>query len=382
MRKINLFYFVTAIVFGLALTISSCTKEGPAGPAGADGADGTNGVDGTDGTPGVDANTHCLNCHTAAKMGDITMAFEETPHVMGSSWARGTSGSCGMCHSHDGYVEYARSGEMIGAAVATPVECGTCHGDHASLEEDATAPMRAVGPVVALVDETGGTVFEHGMGNICATCHQARRNGASYDNATEDMTYTRTFTEGDIEVYQTAAFGPNGSATLNGTGDTLTVVFDVPTTHVYVNSTHAGPHHGPQSNMMAGIVGYPENGIVFDRDHHTDCAGCHLGLEEGYGHSFAPDVAACNECHGDAVDLEGMQADVTARMTAIGGALVQIHALHVEDGEVHPMYASLTRDQFQAFWNFMCVLEDASAGVHNPDYTEQMLSLAEDALGL
>jgi hypothetical protein len=290
-----------------------------------------------------------------------------------------------MCHSHDGYVEYTRSGEMIGAAVSTPVECGTCHADHISLEEDAMAPMRAVGPVVALVDETGGTVFEHGMGNICATCHQARRNGASYDTETEPMTYERQFTGDAIEVYQTAAFGPNGSATLNATEDTLTVVFDVPVTHVYTNSEHAGPHHGPQSNMFAGIVGYPENGIVFDRDHHTDCAGCHLHNEvaAGYGHSFAPDIEFCNECHGDAVDLEAMKADVMARMTAIGMKLSEIHAIHFDENlEPHPMYASLPRDQWQAFWNFMCIYEDASAGSHNPDYTEQMLSHAEAALDL
>ncbi len=195
---------------------------------------------------------------------------------------------------------------------------------------------------------------------------------------------TETFTEDDIEVYTNAAFGPNGSATLNDTGDTLTVIFDVPTTHVYVSSTHAGPHHGPQSNFIAGIAGYPENGIVFDRDHHTDCAGCHVDFEmPGTGHSFAPDVESCNECHGDAVDHEGFQDDVVARMTAIGAELAAIHAIHIDENlEPHPMLASLTRDQFQAFWNFMVVYEDASAGVHNPDYTEQMLSLAEDALGL
>jgi len=87
----------------------SCTKEGPAGPAG---ADGTNGSDGKD---GVDGNVSCLVCHTAVNMGDIHTAFEQTKHVTGSSWARGTSASCGRCHSSDGFIEFARSGEEIGA---------------------------------------------------------------------------------------------------------------------------------------------------------------------------------------------------------------------------------------------------------------------------
>ncbi len=68
---------------------------------------------------------------------------------------------------------------------------------------------------------------------------------------------------------------------------------------------------------------------------------------------------------------------------AVGAELAAIHAIHFdEDFAPHPMYASLTRDQFQAFWNFMCIYEDASAGIHNPDYTEQMLSKAETYLDL
>ncbi|MCF8404735.1 MAG: hypothetical protein K9H58_12365 [Bacteroidales bacterium] len=383
MKKFNLIYLAGALLLTLALGFSSCTKEGPAGAAGKDGADGT------DGTPGVDANSFCINCHSAAKMDAIATEFAMTKHVMGSSWARGTSESCGRCHSHDGFVEFARSGEEIAAAVSTAVECGTCHGDHASLEEDLTAPMREVGPVVAVVDET--ITFEHGMGNLCATCHQARTTGSAYDKYTDPQTFTREFTGEDIAHYTTCAWGPAGSPTLNGTGDTLTVVFDVPTTHVYVSSTHAGPHHGPQANTFAGITGYPENGLVFDRDHHTDCAACHLGNEAvGYGHSFSPDIEACNECHGDAVDLEGMQADFHARIDVVVEKLVELHLLGFADGaeapytvdDVHPMYSSTPRAQFQAFYSTMCILEDKSFGPHNPDYIEQMLSLAETNLGL
>ncbi len=375
MKRSKLFYLLGLLVV-FAMVSISCTKEGPAGPAGADGQDG---ADGTDGTPGVDANTHCLNCHTAGKMDTIHMVLGEHPHVTGSSWARGTSESCGRCHSHDGYVEFARSGEAIAAVVSTHLECATCHGNHASLEEDIGAPMRDPGPVVAVVDETGGTVWDYEAANLCATCHQARRDGGSYDNLTEPETFTRNFTGDDIAVYQNAALGPNGSATLNATEDTLTVVFDVPLTHVYISSTHAGPHHGPQANMIAGISGYPEIGPVFDQAHHQ-CVNCHMHNEvaPGYGHSFAPNIEMCNECHGDAVDIEGLRADIMERMAVVEEKLEELHAIHVdEDGAVHPMYASLERDHFVAFWNFMYIWEDKSYGPHNPAYVEQMLSTAE-----
>ncbi len=71
----------------------------------------------------------------------------------------------------------------------------------------------------------------------------AKSGPTYYDNQTEAATYDRKFTGEDIAVYQAhGAIGPNGTMEL--IGDTLFVTFDVPTTHVYTSSPHAGPHHG------------------------------------------------------------------------------------------------------------------------------------------
>lgn len=371
MKRNYFSYFLLSIVFVMGMMVS-CTKEGPAGPAG---ADGTNGSDGKD---GVDGNVSCLVCHTAVNMGDIHTAFEQTKHVTGSSWARGTSADCGRCHSSDGFIEFARSGEEIGAAVSTPVTCQTCHADHSSLEDGISAPMRSVAsPVVSVAVE--GATYEHGMGNTCATCHQARRGAASY-YPSEDGTFSRKFTGDDIAVYQHAAVGPNGSIEL--VGDTLFVTFDVPVaTHVYTNSTHAGPHHGPQANMFAADIGSVP-GTPFDREHHTDCAGCHLSKEEGSGHTFEPNLTMCNECHGDALDIAAEQEAIMVRYHAVEAALEEIGAIHVAEDGVHPMYASLPKEQWNAFWNFMVIYEDKSEGVHNFGYAKQLLTQAETALGI
>ena len=376
MKKNFSFYFILTLMVALTIGLTNCTKEGPAGPAG---ANGTNGVDGTDGTDGVDGNSTCLQCHTAVMMDGIAAAFNEHKHVVGSSWGRGTSASCGRCHSTDGFIEFARSGEEIGAAVSTPLSCGACHDNHASLEDGIGAPMRAIGPAMSMAVE--GAVYEHGGGNLCANCHQARRASSGYDNATEPATKERTFTGEDIAIYQAhGAFGPNGSATLMN--DTLFVVFDVPTTHVYTSSTHAGPHHGPQANFFAADIG-TVMGTAFDRDHHTDCSGCHLSNEEvGSGHTFSPNIAFCNDCHGDALDIEAEMADVAARMHAVELALEGIGAIHVADDGVHPMYASLPRDQWNAFWNYMVLWEDGGHGIHNLGYANQLLNQCETALGL
>lgn len=377
MRRKSSFFWMLSILMVFAIAMTNCTKEGPAGPAGADGVDG---VDGTDGTDGVDGNSTCLECHTQVNMDAINAAYAEHKHASGFSFGyAGTRDDCAYCHSNDGFIEYARSGVKMAPAVPTSLSCAACHSSHQSLEDGISAPMRMVPPVTSLVHE--GVVYEYGGGNLCATCHQARRGPTGY-YGTEDATYDRKFTGDDIALYQAhGAVGPNGTMEL--IGDTLFVTFDVPfATHTYTNSSHAGPHHGPQANMMAADIG-SAMGEPFTRDHHTDCASCHLTNEEvGSGHTFVPDINMCNECHGTDYDMEAEMAEVTARLHAVEVALEEIGAIHVGDDGVHPMYASLPTDQWNAFWNYMCLMEDNSQGVHNFSYAKQLLTQAEGALGL
>lgn len=372
MKKNYFSYLLILMVFVLG-TMVSCTKEGPAGLAGSDG------TNGSDGKNGVDGNVSCLECHTAVYMDDINTSFAETKHSSGTSFGyAGTREDCAYCHSNDGFIEYARSGVMIIPVVATSLSCAACHDSHSSLEDGIDAPMRDLPAPASLINNS---IYEHGAGNLCATCHQARTGPASY-YGTEDGTYSRKFIGDDIAVYQAhGAVGPNGTKEL--IGDTLFVTFDVPfATHTYTSSTHAGPHHGPQANMFAADMGSVV-GTPFDRDHHTDCASCHLSnAEVGGGHTFVPDNAMCNECHGDAFDMEAEQVEIATRMHAVEVALEAVGAIHVSDGAAHPMYASLETAKWNAFWNYMCLAEDKSEGLHNFNYAKQLLTQCETALGL
>nr|WP_321357425.1 cytochrome c3 family protein [uncultured Draconibacterium sp.] len=360
--------------FILAFMFSSCTKEGPMGLPGADGTDGTDGADGMDG------NQTCLVCHTQSNMDAITAAFTEHPHAAGTSFAyAGTRTGCAQCHSDEGYVTYITTGAEIAPAVGAPLECSTCHNNHRSLEEGISAPLYSIEEVASAAID--GKTYNFEASNLCASCHQARSTPASY-YPSDAETYTRTFTGDDIVAYQAhGAVGPNGSKTLNATEDTLTVVFDVPLTHVYTSSTHAGPHHGPQANMIAADMG-SQIGTPFEQAHHT-CINCHMHGEDGAsGHSYVADLDMCNNCHGDAVDIEGIQTDIATRMAAVEAALEDLGAIHVAEDGVHPMYASLPKDQWDAFFNYMCLWEDKSHGAHNPGYARQLLNQAEAALGL
>ncbi len=376
-----------AILIGGAIILSSC--EGPAGLDGTDGADGTDGIDGTDGTDGVDGNVTCLVCHNVESKEAIASEFAASQHASGSiavAYAGGRS-SCAQCHSHEGFLEFARTGDVANNFTSpSPWECSTCHDLHTDFEGTDYA-FRDGDAVTFVADAT--VTLDEGNNNTCINCHQSRRTVAGYDNKTENDTITRKFTGEDIAVYTTAAVGPTGSITLDETGtvDTLVVVFDVPVaTHAYISSTHAGPHHGPQANVWSGQAAGVVDGTAYG-PHAPGCVSCHMGPESG--HTFHPVEDNCAVCH-SSPKLPGLDATAD-RLEDIALELEVIHAIHIDEswesgdplfGAAHPVYASLARDDFNAWWDFMVVLEDRSKGAHNPVYVNTLLTGIETTLGL
>lgn len=386
MRKLSFLMGCLAIIIAGAMIISC---EGPAGPAGTDGQDGQ---DGTDGTNGVDGNVTCLVCHNADNKAVIASEFAASQHASGAiavDYAGGRA-SCAACHSHEGYLEFARTGDVANDFTNPSAwVCATCHDLHTDFE-DTDYAFRLSDPVTLVADET--VVIDGGNNNTCINCHQSRRTVASYDGETTDKTYTRKFTDAaDIAAYTTAAVGPAGSITLDQSGatDTLVVVFDVPVaTHAYISSTHAGPHHGPQANLWFGKAAGSVDGSAY-APHDGGCVECHMGPESG--HTFTPEAATCIACHNDGTDKETEMDDIADRLEAIALALEVMHAVHIDDswepgdalfGAVHPVYASLARDVFNAWWDFTLVMEDRSMSAHNPTYVKTLLTGIETALGI
>jgi len=169
--------------------------------------------------------------------------------------------------------------------------------------------------------------------------------------------------------------------------DTLTVIFDIPVaTHAYISSTHAGPHHGPQANLWSGQAAGTVDGTAY-APHAPGCVSCHMGPESG--HSFHPVEGNCAVCH-SSDKLPGLDATAD-RLEEIALALAAKHAVHIDDswesgdalfGAVHPVYASLARADFNAWWDFTLIMEDRSKGAHNPTYVNTLLDGIETTLGL
>ncbi len=362
LRKNVLFVILMTI---LALFLFNC--EGPAGEDGTDGADGSNGTAGVNGVDGVDGNVTCLVCHSDENLAMKQHEFAASQHSSGDiavsyAGARGGARGCYPCHSHEQFVAFTEGLPFENIASPSPWKCSTCHGLHQTFEAQDYA-LR-VTEAVAIFDGSnfalkGNNYLDvQGNSNLCATCHQSRR---AEPNVTD----------------------PGAT-------------FDI-------TSTHYGPHHGPQANVLAGVgfaeiagsIAYPVAGSA---DHiAASCTGCHM--YEG-DHSFNPSLDACNVCHATAdfnyggvademADLLEELRDLLIAKDVIELGTEELYELNEETGVIelvvhtegyHPVVGEHPMVLAQAFFNWVGLAEDRSLGAHNPKYYKALLKNSIDAV--
>lgn len=313
------------------------------GPAGADGNDGADGKDGADG------NVTCLSCHSGTNMESKAAEFAMSVHSSGAiavDYAGGRQ-SCARCHSHEGFTQFTVFNAVLGDITNPSAwECGTCHGLHKSFESKDYA-LRATLPVIAVSD---GTILDlKGNSNLCGTCHQSREKE------------------------------PNKA---------------IPGETFRITSPYYGPHYSTQANILLGVglaeipgaVAYPAPN---SGKHLTQasCVGCHMApfSKKQGGHTFNPNLDACNSCHG-ATDTNfnygGVQTEVEQLLEQLTEILVELKVIQYDEGSAHhaPIVGTYPMIQAQAFFNWKGIKEDRSLGVHNPKYVKALLQNSIKAL--
>jgi hypothetical protein len=265
-------------------------------------------------------------------------------------------GSCNACHTSEGFISL-HDADWAGRALPAEqwqVTCATCHDVHMNTTADTLdtnpAYLRSLDPVTLAYgtpENPGGFIVEGwGAGQLCVQCHHARRS------------------------------------------------LDQITTQINDGTSRPGPHASPQADMIAGAGCWEIAGYEYEREspHRPDvvigesnledmCVKCHLySIPHGdpggplYGHSFAPDVRACNTCHATPDDF-----DYRDRRTEIEGLMAQLLALLPNDG-TKPLFtaATTTREQREAGYAWYFVLNEGSMGVHNYEYAKSVLENAID----
>jgi len=322
----------------LALILAACAgAAGAPGPAGPAGPAGPQGPTGPAGEPAMAADLSCTSCHndTSLITGKET-AWAESVHGTGEAYVRGTSASCAGCHSGGAFSIRVAAGLNANEVEAgdpdpTRQDCRTCHAIHTTYTGEDWA-LETTAPVAIFTVE--GATFDGGEGNLCASCHQP-------------LSPISEAVDGMIEV----------------------------------DSTHWGPHHGPQAAMMLGVAG---GGVEGTPSSHATlvedtCVSCHMG--EGANHSFEPSVAACQACHSGTTDFDinGTQTEVQEKLDTLQAALVAKGMLTAEGVQVVGTYPAA---EAEALWNWIFIAhEDKSLGVHNAAYTRALLDASLAAFG-
>ena len=360
-------YYILALVVGMTVMFFGC--EGPEGPAGEDGDDGATGPAGPAGIAGPagpDMLDDCKLCHNnTTNILAAKTQWAASVHATGGHSYYGSITSCAPCHTSQGFLEVVSTGDdATVAAIPDPAQpnCRTCHKIHDAYDVTDWA-LTTTAAVVPLFDENAS--IDIGDGNLCANCHQAR---------------PAVIPAWDATVLDSTSLG------------------------------RLGPHHGPQSNILAGISGWevkPTGFMAYDNSAHTSlddgCITCHMADAYGAyagGHTMkirykrSSDAPAddprfydegCETCH-TTVDGEdkadAFAIEVQALLDALETDLVALGALiwDTEDEEFTQVTGKFNDIVVGAVWNYVLVLEDKSMGAHNPKYVEALLTNAKLAL--
>ena len=332
MKKI-LCFFLGLLVISASLILTSCTKEGPQGPA------------------GVNAATTCTQCHNFSDT--ITtkiFEYDASQHAIGDVVQRGASGtSCAGCHTDQGFHERLLSGLDTTAAPipnGAPINCRTCHKIHVTYTRAdwGFTDTSSFHPIIdkTLTVDLGG---DRSISNLCARCHQARK-------ASPWLT------------------DPKGT-------DSLTIAG---------SNTRWGPHHGTQSPMLGGIGAFEMGSAPYGSSPHKtnlSCVSCHMANPQGKfvgGHTLwmtsaetGDNYKFCTTCHPGATsfDINGKQTEIAGKYNQLKAQLATAHVFDTINMVMKP--GKYTEIQLAVVWNFLMVDADRSMGVHNYQYTYDML---------
>lgn len=306
-------------------------------------------------------NGPCAYCHDDGHYHVFPYQWDVSAHASGNTLYSGpTRTSCTPCHNGQGFIQFA-DGESQETTEEIPITCATCHDPH-----DATLEHQLRLNTATLSNDF--EITNAGNGGLCINCHKTRRNAVDY------------------------------------------------VTHYLDNlSSHYGPHHGPQGDVLVAQNVYTWGETLPTSPHFAAtedaCVDCHMaevehpvgGIPQVGGHSFAmvdpqgiDNVEACEPCHGnfgeefaDKKYYVNGDADLDKDGTAEGlpyeieGLLEQLSTLlpPVGSTDINVIDSSWTLNQAAGYYNYEVALEDRSGGIHNPAFTVALLYLSIEKNG-
>ena len=299
--------------------------------------------------------TTCFNCHgdtpgdsILATMIPAQQQWENSRHGSGILINEGqNSPGCAGCHTGNGFIARANGQAPGNYPNPETIHCFACHAPHT------TGTLELRWKSIATAGDS--VTFELHNADICGACHHARRSVNAYVRHANHRTI--------------------------------------------IDSSHWGPHHSSQLDMLLATNGYEYPGFDYqDTPFHRTltkdgCLDCHFKTTSNNvvgGHSFNQEgvvegdtiqnIAGCQVCHGEDVtdfNIDGIQDSVVTLAHTLATRLEAAGLLDVE-GNAIPQTTS--QDSAGALWNWQHATGDRSEGVHNPKYIISLLQSSIDFL--
>jgi hypothetical protein len=366
--------------------------------------------------PARDWRVACAGCHTTGL--DGATAAEETAFAFAEEWDKGQvelNIGCEACHG-PGSAHLGDQGTLVRSPDAQI--CGQCHvqgqdpgGEHGypvgyqpglALDESLFVPAPQTDESVWWPDGHARVYNQYGewlesahaltraMGEVCVRCHAtaSATDDQTLANATDGITCAAchdVHASGLRLPAADTAVAPDGETPLSYT---LCVTCHNSRTPDGSPLVMGGGLHHPAQEMFEGwdmvetVPGIPST--HYSADAGPRCTTCHMPLTVQIGeygrvasHTMAPVMPAaeiepdsCSGCHGELVTRPALQQFIDS---AQAGTEARIDALKQGMGNDAPDWIS-TAVSF--------VDGDGSRGVHNPAYTDALLTAAEIELGI
>ena len=270
---------------------------------------------------------------------------------------RNTLNDCNRCHDGESYVDYTKN--RLGTLNLTKADqkmiaCQTCHDPHGNSNEYSLRNVPAGQEVLA----NGTSYSAAGTGKTCMNCHKSRRDNSVYVVA-----------GGSFSGFWGPHESPQGDILMGSNAATFGFPF-VSGSHKNIENTCATCHMAATTDTGTvtrdKVGGHTMN--LHDEASNFDltkgCQSCHAGVT-----SFDQFIAP-SDFDGDGT-IEPWQSEVTGCLTNLRIALPPAGI----DSVAWQLIAkdSNNVNLRKAYWNYLMVTSDGSAGMHNPFYTVQVL---------
>ncbi|MGM0576123.1 MAG: carboxypeptidase regulatory-like domain-containing protein, partial [Myxococcota bacterium] len=368
----------------------------------------------------------CASCHGEPKRHARYQQWLETGHANYGLATSRSGGSCGKCHSGQGFVAWAKNDfegydapEGLSGDTAHPVTCATCHDPHkqgTTSGEPNTATVRVSGDSPML--DAGFQATGVGHGAVCMSCHNSRRGLRNDFAAVDPGDYGRAPhgpAQADNLMGQNAFFVNPGdrsphSFIENSCTNCHMVQMDPPaelsynlggTNHTFKADTSVcGKCH---TEFDGGTMQASFEAGLMDLEHKIGAAVAERlnGMSTFYVSGFDPatgfdtdgvvavDLTSASVVDAHAASHHGSQAllvtfdtDVTVDLidddeqvvpTAVGSIEAVLTGYYADAAGTTAVFPQ-SGDMWKAVWNLLVLTNDGSHGVHNPGFSMDVLN--------